>query len=175
MARPAERIVWAVETLDVRPDDRVLEVGCGHGVAASLVCERLTSGRYTGVDRSQKMIDMATTRNRRYVEAGTATFETAAFEDLELGEERFDEIFAVHVAAFWTRPERVLGAVHRFLAPQGKLHLFHQTPGWKRADREAFVATVGSVLQAHGLSVEQVLVGDVKPAPTVCLQARIAA
>jgi ubiquinone/menaquinone biosynthesis C-methylase UbiE len=63
----SERFVWAVDTLEVRPADRLLEVGCGHGVAVSLVCERLTTGTITAIDRSPKMIEMATRRNREHV------------------------------------------------------------------------------------------------------------
>src|ERR687897_131867 len=87
-SKPSERFVWAVDTLALDPADRVLEVGCGHGVAVSLVCERLTSGRITAIDRSKKMIEMAARRNREHVAGGKAVLKTAALEKADFWDAR---------------------------------------------------------------------------------------
>lgn len=123
-----ERLRSIVDRLDVRPGDRVLEIGCGHGVAATYVCERLDGGRLTAVDRSPKMIDAATRRNAAYVEAGVAEFLVATLEALDLGERRFDTIFAVRVGLFHREPERARGLVEPYLAPGGTIYTVFDAP-----------------------------------------------
>jgi ubiquinone/menaquinone biosynthesis C-methylase UbiE len=124
----SERLRSVVDELDIQPDDRVLEIGCGHGVAATLVCERLEGGHLTAIDRSPKMIEAATRRNAAYVEAGKAEFLVARLEDLELGGRRFDKIFAVRVGLFHRDPERAHGIVERWLAPGGAVFAFYDPP-----------------------------------------------
>jgi ubiquinone/menaquinone biosynthesis C-methylase UbiE len=125
----SERLRSIVEQLDLRPDDRVLEIGCGHGVAATYVCERLEGGHLTAIDRSPKMIDAARRRNAACVEAGKAEFLVARLEDLELGERRFDKIFAVRVGLFHRDPDRARSLVERWLAPGGSVFTFFDPPG----------------------------------------------
>ena len=133
----SERLRAVVERLDIRPNDRVLEIGCGHGVAATLVCERLEGGHLTAVDRSAKMIQAATRRNAAYVEAGRAEFLVASLEDLDLGDRRFDKIFAVRVGLFHREPERARGIVERWLAPGGAVFVFFDEPSPPGASEES--------------------------------------
>ena len=115
----SERLRAIVDGLGIQPDDRVLEIGCGHGVAATMVCERLDGGRLTAVDRSPKMIEAASRRNAAWVEAGTAEFLVADLEALDLGDRRFDKVFAVRVGLFHREPDRAHAIVERWLAPGG--------------------------------------------------------
>jgi SAM-dependent methyltransferase len=155
----SERLAWAVGVLDVAPADRVLEVGCGHGVAVSLVCERLDGGRITAVDRSPRMIEMARKRNAAW--ADRVRFVVASIEEADLDDEVYDKVFAVHVAAL-QRPGPALDVVRARLVVGGSLSLFGQAPGWRsRRDAARFGADVGEVLAGAGLAVEEALVGEV--------------
>jgi ubiquinone/menaquinone biosynthesis C-methylase UbiE len=124
----SDRLRRIVDGLDIRPGDRVLEIGCGHGVAATFVCERLEHGRLTAIDRSPQMIEAARRRNAAYVEAGTAEFLVATLEELDLGDRRFDTIFAVRVGLFHREPARAAGLVRPYLAPGGRLVTAFDTP-----------------------------------------------
>jgi ubiquinone/menaquinone biosynthesis C-methylase UbiE len=125
----SERLRAVVRELAIQPDDRVLEIGCGHGIAATLVCEQLEQGRLTAVDRSQKMVDAATVRNAAHVEAGRAEFLVASLEDMDLGERRFDKVFAVRVGLFHREPERARRLVEPWLAPGGVIRAVYDSPG----------------------------------------------
>jgi SAM-dependent methyltransferase len=130
MAVP-ERIRWAVERLDPGPDEQLLEIGCGPGVAVALICERLAGGRIVAIDRSATAISRATRRNAEHIAAGKAVLRTMALEDLRPadvlgGAERFDKVLAMNVNLFWVRsPTRELDLVKRLLRPGGALYLFY--------------------------------------------------
>jgi ubiquinone/menaquinone biosynthesis C-methylase UbiE len=124
----SERLRRIVEQLEIGPDERVLEIGCGHGVAATLVCERLDGGRLTAIDRSPRMIEAAARRNAAYVAAGTAEFLVSTLEELDLGDRRFDTIFAVRVGLFHREPDRARRLAERWLAPGGRLHAVFDPP-----------------------------------------------
>jgi trans-aconitate methyltransferase len=88
------RQAWAVDTIEFGPDERILELGCGHGVAASLVCDRLESGRYVGLDRSKKMIRSQGSK-RASRQSGCERFVETALANAGLDSD-FHCVFAVH-------------------------------------------------------------------------------
>jgi ubiquinone/menaquinone biosynthesis C-methylase UbiE len=123
-----ERLRAVVDRLEIKPDDRVLEIGCGHGVAATMVCERLDGGRLTAIDRSPKMIEAAKKRNAAFVDAGKAEFLVQELEDMDFGDRRFDVIFAVRVGLFHREPERANALAERWLTPGGRVEAFYDEP-----------------------------------------------
>jgi ubiquinone/menaquinone biosynthesis C-methylase UbiE len=174
MSAASERQAWAVDALGIEPSDRVLEVGCGHGVAATLVCERLGGGRLTAIDRSAKMIEMATRRNEKHVAEGRAVFETVALERADFGAQRFDKVFGVHVADLW-RSDEAVAVVRRHLAPGGGLFVINQAPGWRAPeDARGSAEQMAESLRGRGFAVGEPIVEQLESAPVVCVVARLA-
>lgn len=114
----------------IRPGDRILEIGCGHGVAATLICEKLKSGRLVAIDRSKKMIDAAIRRNRRFVDARRAEFHTADALNFHPGRARFDKILAVRVRLFHrdAAATKARERLSQWLKQDGKLFLIYDEP-----------------------------------------------
>jgi ubiquinone/menaquinone biosynthesis C-methylase UbiE len=124
----SDRLKQVVDALDVQPGQRILEIGCGHGVAATYVIER--GAHLTAIDRSAKMIAAARRRNPG------GEFIVASLEDADLGDRRFDTIFACRVGLFQREPDRARALAERWLAPGGKLYVTSDSPTSRRVSAE---------------------------------------
>lgn len=163
--------MWAGDTLAVQPGDRVLEIGCGHGVAVSLIAEKLDGGSVFAIDRSPKMIAAAQRRNADHVSAGRASFQTVSAAEARFGKARFDKVLAIHVGLFLRGdPARELEVVRGCLTDEGSLHL-----SWEPFEAEEARPTgeaLAAVLQERGFIVSAVLVEDLSATTAVCVVAR---
>lgn len=124
----SERLRTIVDGMRIRPDDAVLEIGCGHGVAASFICDRLQSGHLVAIDRSKKMITAAVRRNKEHIESGKAEFQVADVLKFDPGARRFDKILAVRVGLFHREAALARSIVEKWLAPRGKLVIVYDEP-----------------------------------------------
>lgn len=127
--RISSRLAAIVDALPLRPGMRVLEIGCGSGVAARAVLHRISEGHVLAIDRSAKAIDQAVSGSSAELASGRLEFRCIAIEDLVLStnEQPYDLAFAVRVGALDGRhPDAGRVALYRLehvLARNGRLFI----------------------------------------------------
>ena len=161
-------VAWAIDTLAIAPTDRLLEIGCGPGVAALLACEKLEKGAYVGVDRSGVAIARATERNVKTIEAGRAAFVKSPFADADLGAARFDKIFAIRVNFFWQGGQRELPLIRAALKPKGRLSIVYEPP--RKGIMAWTVKKFRENLEREGFAISDVL-SETRQNEMFCIQA----
>ncbi len=131
------RIRWAVELMDVQPADQVLEIGCGPGAGAELICARLETGRLFAIDRSESGVDRTKRRNHQYVESGRLTVRQIDLATLRVPVKKLDKVFAFNVNLFWVRAcADEVALLHERVVPGGAVYLFYE------ANRPELVPTI---------------------------------
>jgi trans-aconitate methyltransferase len=131
------RIRWAVDLMDVQPSDHILEIGCGPGAGAELICERLEDGRLFAIDRSESGVDRTKRRCARFVESGRLTVRQIDLATLRVPVKRLNKVFAFNVNLFWVRDcAAEVALLHERVLPGGAVYLFYE------ANRPELVPTI---------------------------------
>ncbi len=121
------RIRWAVDLMDVKPSDHVLEIGCGPGAGAELICQRLETGKLFAIDRSESGVDRTKRRCRQYVESGRLTVRQIDLATLRVPVKRLHKVFAFNVNLFWVRScADEVALLHERVLPGGAVYLFYE-------------------------------------------------
>ena len=169
--RASERLAWAAAVVAPGETDRVLEVGCGHGVLVSLLAARVPRGEVVGVDRSATMTATAGRRNADAVAAGRVRLVTAALTEADLGTTPFDVVVSFDVRAFWTPPAPEWDLVRRLLATGGRVVVAFSVMGPGADDR---IRTAVSRLAAErGFTEHAWSRAATAPTPSAAIELRV--
>jgi ubiquinone/menaquinone biosynthesis C-methylase UbiE len=111
------------EVLDIRPDDKVLEVGFGPGVAIQLLLHRIPTGSVAGVDQSQEMVRQAAARNAYALRSRRVDLRYGSVERLPFADETFDKALAINSMQAWPDARAGLREIRRVLKHGGNVAL----------------------------------------------------
>lgn len=131
----ADRHRWAVDTLDVEPQHRVLDAGCGAGLTMELLAAQTGAGEAVGLDRSAAMVERAARRvpGARILHGVLGAVELPG---------AFDRLLLSNVRNAWRDDADALRALHTVTRPDGRL-LVVQDDGTDLAPLERRLAEAG--------------------------------
>lgn len=149
-----KRNEWAVSLLRIRPDDRVLEVGCGPGLAIRELSRIVHAGYVCGIDHSEVMLRQARSRNADGLRRGIVDLRLASVDALPAFDAPFDRILAVNTVLFWVQPDARLAQLRQMLRPGGLIAVAHQPRGPGATDESSAAAgrETAAALERAGFS-----------------------
>ena len=115
--------------MQLRPADRVLDLGCGAGWATRLLASLLPQGRVVGVDISDEMVRRARAASQ---DVPNVEFRVGSSERLPFDSGSFDKVLSVESFYYYADQGRALDELLRVLSPGGRffilINLFKDNP-----------------------------------------------
>jgi len=112
-----------IDLLDLRSNDRILEVGFGPGVGIELLLLRVPDGSVAGVDQSQEMVRQAAARNAEALRSRRVDLRYGSVERLPFADATFDKALAINSMQAWPDARAGLREIWRVLKGGGGVTL----------------------------------------------------
>jgi ubiquinone/menaquinone biosynthesis C-methylase UbiE len=164
------RSSWVLSLLQLRPTDHVLELGFGSGADIRRVAARVPQGFVAGVDHSESMVRLATSKNAAMIAAGRVRVLQSSASRLPFESNSFDVAFSINVAQFWNNPAEVALEIRRVLKPDGCVALAVQprNKGANETDADATGEKLMQALAAAGFTLPRLERKPLRPVSVVC-------
>jgi ubiquinone/menaquinone biosynthesis C-methylase UbiE len=136
-----------IKSLDLQPNDNVLEIGYGPGIGINMIAQRFPSCVVHGIDFSSLMYKRATRYNQQFV-GDKVQLQFGEFLKTPLDSNSYDKIFCLNVVYFWNDLLEPFQKVLSLLKPEGTFHIY-------MASKEMLKRATAGVFNKY--SVEQVV------------------
>ena len=134
----SDAIEHAVQRLDPRPGERILDLSTGTGWASRLVARR--GAVVIGADIAEDLLEAA--RLRAAIEGLPIDYEVADAEQLPFADGEFDALISTFGVMFASRPEAAASELARVVRPGGRIALTTWVP-------DGSIATMFQVMKRY--------------------------
>jgi SAM-dependent methyltransferase len=121
-----------LELMQLKPQDRVLDLSCGSGWATCRLAACVPAGNAVGADISGEMIRLARKRSHGIQ---NVEFVQSTAEALTYAESTFDKILCIEAFYYYPDQRRVLEEIYRVLVPGGRVFIlmdfYRDNPCWR--------------------------------------------
>lgn len=117
----------AVRELNLKPNSRILDVGCGTGHAVVRLASMCPRGKVCGIDISAGMVAKASAKVSKNTSA-KVEFLQASSDDIPYPAAEFDHVLCTNSFHHYPSPSRVLEEMRRVLKPGGQLVILENAP-----------------------------------------------
>ena len=111
----------AFARLELKKDDRVLDIGFGGGYLLERMATVVTNGFLAGVDVSETMVSLCERRYKPLVEAGRLEVKCAAAELIPYPSGHFSKVCTVNSLFYWKDTRQAMSELCRVLEKGGRL------------------------------------------------------
>lgn len=109
--------LWGLKHLKIKPDDVILDVGCGGGININRMAQK--AKKVYGVDYSEQSVKVSKEVNRDLIEKGKVEVLEGNVMSLPFEDNTFDTVTAFETVYFWPDMEKSFGEIKRVLKPGG--------------------------------------------------------
>ncbi|MBR3557416.1 MAG: class I SAM-dependent methyltransferase [Bacteroidales bacterium] len=120
---------WALASVKIDADDRILDIGCGGGANIARLLQRTLRGTITGIDFSPVSVRKSTKVNAKAIQEGRCKVLEGNVANLPFDEGSFDLVTAFETIYFWPDIEHCFNEVKRVLNPGGQFVIVNESDG----------------------------------------------
>ncbi len=112
---------WGLSNISIKPQDTILDVGCGGGRTVSKLAAIAAAGKVCGLDYSDVSVAFAKKVNARGIEMDRVEIREGSVSQLPYPADMFDVVTAVETHFWWPDLPAGMREISRVLKPGGRL------------------------------------------------------